>query len=193
VPAGATPALEAWMASFGERVVGAMRLDANTFEEIERDPTAMGQAAGVIVLAAVSMGVGNLFWGGMSGIVFRIIIGLIAYVCWAVIVWIVGTKVMPDPNTKADFAETFRVIAFAASPGVLGIITIIPILGWLLSFILWLWQFVAMIVAVKAVLDYNDYLKPIVVVIIGWIVYAVVWALLATIFIGSALVMGSLR
>ena len=44
------------MASFGERVVGAMRLDANTFEEIERDPTAMGQAAGVIALSAVSIG-----------------------------------------------------------------------------------------------------------------------------------------
>ena len=44
------------MASFGERVVGAMRLDSNTFEEIERDPTAMGQAVGVIALAAVSTG-----------------------------------------------------------------------------------------------------------------------------------------
>src|SRR5262245_846190 len=35
-------ALEAWMATFGERVVGAMKLDANTFEEIERDPSAIG-------------------------------------------------------------------------------------------------------------------------------------------------------
>ena len=96
------------MASFGERVVGAMRLDANTFEEVERDPTAMGQAAGVIALAAVSIGLGNLYYGGISGIVANVCVSLIGYVVWSVLVWLIGTKVMPDPATKADFAETFR-------------------------------------------------------------------------------------
>ena len=65
------------MASFGERVVGAMRLDTNTFEEIERDPSAMGQTVGVITLAAVSFGIGNLYWGGISGIISQILISLI--------------------------------------------------------------------------------------------------------------------
>ena len=38
---------------------------------------------------------------------------------------------MPDPATNADFAETFRTIAFAASPGLIGVVTIVPFLGWL--------------------------------------------------------------
>ena len=175
------------MASFGERVVGAMRLDANTFEEIERDPTAMGQAAGVIALSAVSIGLGNLYYGGISGILGQVVIALVGYVVWSVLVWVIGTKVMPDPATNADFSETFRVIGFAASPGLLGVITIIPILGWLLLFVIWLWQLAAMVVAVRAVLDYSTLGKAVIVVVIGFLVNMMVTMLLGMLFIGSAL------
>jgi hypothetical protein len=174
------------MASFGERVVGAMKLDPNTFEEIERDQNAMGQAVGVIAIAAVSTGIGWIFWGGLSGIVSRVILQIIGYAVWAVIVWLVGTKVMPDPETKAGFPESFRVIAFAAAPGVLGIITIIPILGWLLSAVLWLWSIAAMVIAVKAVLDYTNIGKAVVVVIIGFIVQLCVMFMLSAVMLGSA-------
>lgn len=180
------------MASFGERVVGAMRLDANTFEEVERDPTAMGQAAGVIALAAVSIGLGNLYYGGISGIVANVCVSLIGYVVWSVLVWLIGTKVMPDPATKADFAETFRTIGFAAAPGLLGIVTIIPILGWLVLFVIWLWQLAAMVVAVQAVLDYSNIGKAIIVVVIGFLVNLVVTAMLTAIFIGSSIMTGML-
>jgi len=181
------------MASFGERVVGAMRLDANTFEEIERDPTSIGQAAGVIALAAVSIGIGNVWYGGISGIVSQVLISLIGYAVWAVLVWLIGTKVMPDPGTKADFAESFRVIGFAAAPGVLGIVTIIPILGWLLLILIWLWQLAAMVIAVKSVLDYDTIGKAIVVVVIGFIANFCVTLLLGMLFIGSALMSGGMR
>ena len=176
------------MASFGERVIGAMRLDANTFEEIERDPTAIGQAAGVIVLAAVSTGLGNIFWGGITGIITSTIISLIQYGIWAVMVWVIGTKLMPDPQTKADLPETFRVIGFAAAPMVLGIVTIIPILGWLLLFVLWLWSIVAMVVAVKQVLDYSDYVKPAIVVVIAFVVQFIVGMMLMAMALGSAII-----
>jgi hypothetical protein len=178
------------MASFGERVVGAMRLDANTFEEVERDQTAMGQAVGVIALAAVSIGFGNLYYGGITGIVSNVCVSLIGYVVWAVLVWLIGTKVMPDPATKADFAESFRTIGFAAAPGLLGIVTIIPILGWLLLFVIWLWQLAAMVVAVQAVLDYSNIGKAIVVVVIGFLVNLVVSAMLMALFIGSSVMHG---
>jgi hypothetical protein len=178
------------MASFGERVVGAMSLKASTFQEIEHDTTAMGQAAGVIVLAAVSTGIGNVYYGGVSGIVSGIIMSLIGYAVWALVVWLVGTKVMADPATKADFPETFRTIAFAAAPGVLGIVTIIPILGWLLLFGLWLWQIAAMVVAVREVLDYTDTIKAVIVVVIGWLIQLVVIAILGMMFLGSAMMSG---
>lgn len=178
------------MASFGERVVGAMSLKASTFQEIEHDTTAMGQTVGVIVLAAVSTGLGNVYYGGVSGILSGIIMSLIGYAVWALVVWLVGTKVMADPATKADFPETFRTIGFAAAPGVLGIVTIIPILGWVLLFVLWLWQIAAMVIAVREVLDYTDTIKAVIVVVIGWLIQMVVMALLGMMFLGSAMMSG---
>ena len=41
------------MATFGERLIGAARLDAETYEEVEHDQTATGQAAGVVVFSAL--------------------------------------------------------------------------------------------------------------------------------------------
>ena len=46
--------------TFAERVVGALKLDANTFEDIERDTTAMGQAVGIIALAAAASSLGQV-------------------------------------------------------------------------------------------------------------------------------------
>lgn len=180
------------MASFGERVVGAMKLDANTFEEIERDPTAIGQAAGVIVLAAVSTALGWVYYNGLSGILSGALLSLVGYAVWALIIWLVGTKVMPDPATKADFPETFRTVGFAAAPGILGIVTIIPVLGWVLWLLLWLWQVAAMVVAVRQVLDYSTTGKAVIVVVIGFLVNLAVSLLLSMLFLGSAMVRGAL-
>ena len=179
--------------TFADRIVGAMKLDANTFEDIERDPTAIGQAVGVIALAALSAGIGNLWYGGISGIFTGTIASLIGYTLWAVVVWLVGTKLMPDPATKADFAETFRVIAFAAAPGILGIITIIPLFGWLLMFLIWIWSMAAMVIAVRQVLDYTDTFKAVIVVIIGFVANLIVWGTFALMSVGAAMIGGMPR
>lgn len=176
--------------TFGDRVIGALKLEANAFEDVERDPTAIGQSVGVIVLAAVSAGIGNIYWGGISGIVSTALTSLISFLIWSLIVWLVGTKLMPEPTTKADFPETFRVLGFSAAPGLLGFITIIPILGYLILFVIWLWTIAAMIVAVKAVLDYSTIGKAIVVVLIGFIVNLIITALVLVPLIGARAMFG---
>lgn len=173
--------------TFGERVLGAMQLDARAFDDVEHDPGAMGQAIGVIALAAVSGGIGNVWYGGVSGIIIGVLTALIGYVVWALIIWLVGTKVMPDPQTSTDFPETFRVIGFAAAPGLFGVITIIPILGWLLMLLISLWTIAAMVIAVRTVLDYTETWKAIVVVLIGFVVNVIVTMMMAAMFFGSAL------
>ncbi len=111
--------------TFGDRVVGAMKLDANAFEDVERDTTAIGQSVSVIVLAAVAAGIGGIWAGGLSGIVSGAVMSLIGFLVWSLIIWLVGTKVMPEPATKADYPETFRVLGFAAAPGLASVLTIV--------------------------------------------------------------------
>jgi hypothetical protein len=101
---------------------------------------------------------------------------------------------MPDPATKADFPETFRTIAFAASPGLLGVVSIVPFLGWfvmlLLTPIILIWSLVAMVVAVRSVLDYSDTFKAVIVVLIGFVVYLFFWGTIAFLTFGAAVVGG---
>src|SRR6188474_1983759 len=80
--------------TFGERVVGALKLDANTFEDIERDPTAMGQAVGIIALAALASNLGQIWRLGFGSMLIGVCSSLVGYVLWSVVVWLVGTKVM---------------------------------------------------------------------------------------------------
>jgi hypothetical protein len=176
------------MASLGERMIGAMKADVNTFEEIERDTTAMGQAVTVIVLAAVASLIGNVFRNGLTAGVMILIVSLIGYALWAFIVVIVGTKLMPEPSTKADFNEAFRVVGFAAAPGVFNVLAIIPFLGVLISFVISLWMLVVMVIAVRTVLDYTSTGRAIIVCLIGFVIYWVVsFMILTPIFIGRAI------
>jgi Yip1-like protein len=186
---GGSVAMEGAM-TFGDRVVGAMKLDPNAFEDVERDTTAIGQSVGVIVLAAVAEGIGWIYYVGLTGIVRGAFSAIIGFLIWSLIVWLVGTKLMPEPATKADFPETFRVLGFAAAPGLANVVTIIPIIGWLLWFVVLLWRIAAMVIAVKQVLDYSTMGKAIVVVLIGFVIYMAVSLLIVAPFLGMRAMFG---
>jgi hypothetical protein len=175
------------MATLGARMIGAMKADVPTFEEIERDPSAMGQAITVIAVAGAAALVGNIFRAGVSQGIIAMILSLIGYAIWAVLVTVIGTKLMPEPSTKADFAETFRTIAFAASPGVFNVLAIIPFLGPLILFMVNIWSLVIMVIAVRTVLDYSSTGRAIIVVLIGFVVNLIItFLLLAPLFVGAA-------
>ena len=95
-------------------------------------------------------------------------------------VTLVGTKLMPEPTTKADFAETFRTIAFAASPGVFNVLAIIPFLGPLIGFAISIWSLIIMVIAVRSVLDYSNTGRAAIVVLIGFVIYWIVTILILT-------------
>jgi len=180
------------MASLGERMVGAMKADVKTFQEIEADPTAIGQAVTVIIIAGVASLIGNVFRSGVFVGMMSLVVTLITYALWSLLVVLIGTKVMPEPATKADFNEAFRVVGFTAAPGVFNVLAIIPFLGPLISFVISLWMIVIGVIAVREVLDYSNTGRAIIVCLLAmvavWIISIVV---LTPLLIGGA-VMGSL-
>lgn len=177
------------MASLPERMVGAMRADVKTFQEIEADPNALGQAVTVIVIAGVAALIGNIFRAGLMAGIFALIISLVGYALFAFLVVIIGTKVMPEPSTKADFQEGFRVIGFAASPGVFNVLAIIPFLGPLISFLIAIWMLIIGVIATREVLDYSNTGRAVIVCIIAWIIYLIVTVVILTpLLVGAAFV-----
>jgi hypothetical protein len=170
------------MASFVDRVVGAARLDAKVYEEVEADPTAMGQAMAVVGAAALASGIGSIDIGA-TGAVAAVVGGFVGWFLWAVVTWLIGTKLLPEPGTSADLGQMLRTIGFSAAPGVLNVLGIIPFIGWIVSLVAAVWQLVAMVVAVRQALDYKTTGRAVLVCLIGWVFYLVVT-------IGVAMMMG---
>lgn len=170
------------MASFVERVVGAARLDAKVYEEVEADTTAMSQAMAVVAAAAAAGGVGSIGSGAVTA-VGVMIAGFVGWFVWALLTWLIGTKVLPEPGTSADLGQLLRTIGFSAAPGMLNVLGVIPVLGLIVALVAAVWQLAAMVVAVRQALDYRSTGRAVLVCFIGWIVYL-------AISIGITLVMG---
>jgi Yip1-like protein len=156
------------VASFVDRMVGAAKLNAATYEEVEADIGATGQALIVVFISALAIIVGNLGTGQMN-IFASFLGGLLGWGTWILVVWVVGVKLMPEPATKSNPGELIRTTGFAATPGLLRVFGVIPLLGWLVVIVAWLWTLAAMIVAVRQALDYQSTARAVAVCVIGFI------------------------
>lgn len=162
------------MASFSDRMIRAAKLDVSLYEEVEADKSAMGQATGVVVLSSVAAGVGMIAHGGVGGIFMGTIAALIGWYIWAFLTYIIGTKLLPEPQTKADIGEMLRTIGFSTSPGLIRALGIVPPLAPIVFLVAAIWMLVAMVIAVRQALDYTGTWRAVGVCVIGWIVYVLV-------------------
>ncbi|MEM7009479.1 MAG: YIP1 family protein [Thermodesulfobacteriota bacterium] len=166
------------MASLVDRMLRASKLDVNLYEEVEADQSSMGQAVTVVVLSSVASGIGTISVLGIKGLIIGTVSALIGWFVWAFLVYIIGTKLLPEPQTKSDVGELLRTIGFSSSPGVLRVFGFIPFVGAIISFAAGIWMLVAMIIAVRQALDYKSTWRAIGVCAIGFVIYLVVIALI---------------
>ena len=171
------------------RIVGVFKLDANTFEEIEHDPSATSQAFIIVLVVALLSGIGRagsaalraagtagsdgsaLLGGTNSALTafgVAVLITFIGWVVWSLLTFAIGTILF---GGQATIGEMLRVIGFAFAPQLLGII---PCFG---SLVGTLWTLVAGFVAVRQGLDLDN-TRAGITVAIGAVVY----------FIGLAIV-----
>jgi len=166
------------MASLQNRMIRAAKLDVNLYEEVEADKGAMGQAMAVVVLSSVAAGIGSIARGGVPGIVWGTILALIGWFVWAYLTYLIGTKLLPEPQTKSNPGELMRTIGFSSSPGLIRILGFIPVLGWLIMLAASIWMLIAMVIAVRQALDYKSTFRAVGVCLIGWVIQIIIFSLL---------------
>lgn len=157
------------MASFTERMLGAAKLDAATYEEVEADRGATLYAMGVVVLAALATGIGAIAQVGLPGLILSVIAAVVGWAVWAALIWLIGTKLLPEASTESDWGEVARTTGFAQTPGLLRVFGFIPVLGPLVVLAASIWQIVAVVIAVRQAMDYTQTWRAVVVVLIGWL------------------------
>jgi hypothetical protein len=157
-------------------MIRAAKLDAELYEEVEADQGAMRDAMTVVVLSAVAAGIGNVAEGGLLGIIVGTIGALIGWYIWAFLTYFIGTKLLPEPETKADHGELLRTIGFSSAPGLIRVFAVIPGVAPYVYAIAGGWMLAAMVVAVRQALDYKSTWRAFGVCVIGWFVQILVLA-----------------
>ena len=169
------------MTNFQERIIRAVKLDVNLYEEVEADKGALGQAMWIVVLSSIAAGVGSIGKVGFVGILMGTIAALSGWYVWAYLTYFIGTRFLPEPQTRATHGELLRTIGFSSSPGLIRVLGIIPALTGFVFLVASIWMLITMIIAVRQALDYKSTLRASGVCVIGWIVQALILVLLFSI------------
>jgi len=164
------------MNQFVDRMIRAAKLDPHVYEEVEADKNAMSQAMGVVVLSSLAGGVGFMKVAGVTGLVIGTAGALLGWYVWAFMTYFIGTKLLPEPQTHADHGELLRTVGFSSAPGMIRVLAFLPGFGSFVDLLAGAWMLVAMVIAVRQALDYQSTYRAIGVCLIGWIVQAVIFA-----------------
>ena len=104
-----------------DRMLGAARLSVDTYEEVERDRGATGQALIVVILVTIASVVGQMFGGEevdvVRGLAAGIIRGVASWALWALFTWLIGATLLKTEDTEADWGQLARGTGFAQTPG----------------------------------------------------------------------------
>ena len=156
-----------------DRMLGAARLSADTYEEVERDRGATGQALIIVILVTVASIVGQMLGGEsvdvVRGLAAGIIRGVASWALWALFTWLIGATLLKTEDTEADWGQLARGTGFAQTPGLLNVISFIPGIGLLIALLTFVWTFAGMVVAVRQSLDYTSTLRAIFVILLAFI------------------------
>ena len=155
------------------RMIGAARLNVDTYEDVEHDSGATLQAMLVVVLVSIASVVGQLIGGTDAGvgwiIVSGVIRGVVSWALWALFAWLIGATLLKTAQTEANWGQLARATGFAQTPGILNVFLFIPILGTIIYLVALVWTITCMIVAVRQSLDYTSSLRAFFVILLALI------------------------
>lgn len=169
------------MTLFAYRLFGAALLDSSVYEGIEADRTSMRQAFGTVLLSSLAAGIGAAGWRGPDPftLVTVTLIALVTWLAWATLMFQIGSRLLPGPDTETSLAELMRTIGFATAPGLVQVFAIFPHMTVPVFVLAWVWMFAATVTAVRQALDYHSTARTL-----------AVCGLAATLALGIALVLG---
>jgi hypothetical protein len=161
--------------SITDRMLGALRLDAATYEEIEADPKATGEAAFVVVASSLvaAAGIALRLGGTVNAGFLQAIAELVGWAFYAWCAYLVGVKLIPGPQTKSSWGEIARTLGYATTPRFLILLVVLPFVGGVVIPVVRIWILLSTIVALRSALDCGT-LRAIVVAVLASIVQAII-------------------
>jgi len=171
-------------------MIGAALFNRQTYEEIEADEGALGQAVGVVLLVTLCGIIGGVIGGLLGeasaikiilGAIGGLVFGIIRWALWVTVMYVVGGKMLRASNTQTSWGELGRVMGFAYTPGVLSVLSFVPAIGWLFPVVGFFWTLAAVTVAVRQAMDFESTGRAIGVVLLSAVIGFVPWIIIVAI------------
>jgi hypothetical protein len=180
-----------------DRMRRAVMLDASLYEEVEHDQSLNQQALIIVIIVSLASGISALLGGIIGGQIGRaflgalvsIVIGIVNYYIWAYVTQFVGTSFF---GGTADVGEMLRVLGYAHTPQLLGLLGFIPCVGWLISLAALVLSLIAAVIAIREALDF-DTGKAVVTAIIGWVIIVIINVIVGLVLGVGAGALGAIR
>jgi hypothetical protein len=132
-----------------QKMIRAARLDIELYEEVEKDQEATRQAFLVVLIAGICGGIGTMGVAEGTGLIKGLLSEVIGWLLWSGIIFLTAILL----NRRLELGELVRCLGFAYSPHALNILGFIPIIGFLIFGVVFLWGLAAFVVAVRQALD----------------------------------------
>ncbi len=194
------------------RIIGVLKLDVATFEEVEADESATTQAAILVAIIAVFAGISAFIQANaansaidflsdfadteipmgdfleaaqispIGAFINTVVSVFIAWILLAALTYFVGTALF---NGEATMGEMLRVIGFAQAPRLILLLSFITCLGSILALISWVWTIAASFIGIRQGLDLDNgktLATVLIAVVLVWIINAIISILFNAVF-----------
>lgn len=151
------------------KMIRAASLDVDFYEEIEKKEEATREALLVVLIVGVSSGIGTIGVAGSIGIIKGLISAVIGWILWSVVVFLTGVLF----NRRVEMGELLRCLGFAYSPHVLNAVGIVPVVGFFILAVVFVWGLMAFVIAVRQALGCETG-KAVLIVVLSSIPYVVI-------------------
>ena len=147
-----------------QRMIGAAKLDAHTYQGVMRDHSATLQAAAVVAIVAVAQAIGAASQGG-PGVVGGLVPAFAGWILWSGVAYFVGNNLF---GGTATWGELLRALGFAQAPSLLGVLGIVPGAAGPVDTVVGAWLLMTGIVAIRHVFGFGIG-RSVAIAIGGWI------------------------
>ena len=174
-----TSSLSAILSSLWQLAGGALRMDPDAFRAAVVQPGGVQLAIAILFLGGVSVTLGQsvVLLANRIGR-RRFILSLVVFagmfvlgvVIWASSIWLLADLVF---DAQQPFSHVITVVALSYAPYLIGFLILLPYLGNIINIALRIWVFLAVLVAVSALYQFNFW-EALVAAVLGWILIELV-------------------
>jgi hypothetical protein len=175
-------------ASYGDRIRGVLSLDPRAYRDVEQDTNANGQAALTVIIAALAAGIGALLSRDViQNLLGTVVSSILQWIIFSFVAYWVGASLFSTAETSVTPGQVLRTVGFAQAPKFFMVLGIIPILGWAVGLIVFIWFLVTAITALRESFEF-DTARAVGTGIVALLAIAVIDIILSVFFgVGSAL------